>query len=113
MGSVTPTPGTQNQITRNTEVIRTTGDLKIVLTDADASISLDTNLGSKIVLNATGIRIDAPGGSIRIESGVVTISAGLINLDAGIVTARVIRCDTIIAQSVIGASYTPGAGNIW
>ncbi len=71
MGSITPTPGSQNQITRNTEVIRTTGDLKIVLSDADTSISLDTNLGSKIVLGVTGITIDAPvaaSGSSRASS---------------------------------------------
>ena len=111
MGSITPTPG--NQITRSQEVIRTTGGLKIVLADLDSSITLDTNLGTSVIINPDGITIDAQGASIRIEGGRVTISAGLINLDASIVTARVIRCDTIIAGMVMGAAYTPGAGNVW
>jgi hypothetical protein len=25
----------------------------------------------------------------------------------------VVQCDTLISNSVISASYTPGAGNIW
>jgi hypothetical protein len=25
----------------------------------------------------------------------------------------VVECDTLIAQSVVSASYTPGAGNVW
>jgi hypothetical protein len=25
----------------------------------------------------------------------------------------VVQCDTLIASSVVGSSYTPGAGNIW
>jgi hypothetical protein len=24
-----------------------------------------------------------------------------------------VQCDTLIANSVVAASYTPGAGNIW
>jgi hypothetical protein len=25
----------------------------------------------------------------------------------------VVQCDTLIATTVVGTSYTPGAGNIW
>jgi hypothetical protein len=25
----------------------------------------------------------------------------------------VVECDTLIANSVVAASYTPGAGNVW
>jgi hypothetical protein len=25
----------------------------------------------------------------------------------------VVQCDTMIASTVVGTSYTPGAGNIW
>jgi hypothetical protein len=25
----------------------------------------------------------------------------------------VVKCDTMIANSVVGSSYTPGAGNVW
>jgi hypothetical protein len=25
----------------------------------------------------------------------------------------VVKCDTLVANSVVASSYTPGAGNIW
>ncbi len=44
----------------------------------------------------------------------VDLSADMVNLSAGMVKASgVVQCDTLIASSVVAASYTPGAGNIW
>lgn len=111
MSNVAPT--NPSQMTRTTEIIRTTGNVQMVLSDSEPHIVLDTQHGSKVVMGATGITIDAPGVNIRIQGGEVKISAAIIKLDAAIVTAQMIRCDTIVAQSVIGASYTPGAGNVW
>lgn len=111
MSAVIPT--NSNRTTNATEIIRTTGGVQILLTDSPPTISLDTQTGTKIVMGATGVNIVSAGANIRIEGGVVTIEASLIKLEAGIVTARMIQCDTIVAGSVIGASYTPGAGNIW
>ena len=35
-------------------------------------------------------------------------------VDAGMSKfSGVVQCDTLISNSVISASYTPGAGNIW
>jgi hypothetical protein len=28
-------------------------------------------------------------------------------------TSGVLKCDTLVANSVVASSYTPGAGNIW
>lgn len=98
--------------TNNTEIIRTTGEVQIVLSDSQPNIQLDTNDGTKIVMGATGVSIVSSGAKIRIEGGVITMEASLIKLDAGIVTAQMIRCTTIVAESVVGSSYTPGVGNI-
>jgi hypothetical protein len=41
-------------------------------------------------------------------------NAGMANVNAGMSKfSGVVKCDTIIANSVVGSSYTPGAGNIW
>jgi hypothetical protein len=56
-----------------------------------------------------------------IASSKVTVSASLVEVSASMVTVNagmskfsgVVQCDTIISNSVISASYTPGAGNIW
>lgn len=47
-------------------------------------------------------------------SGATTVNGSSINLNAAMVTAPgVLQVDTVIANSVVGSSYTPGAGNIW
>ena len=54
-------------------------------------------------------------GKIRAAAGsMVELSAGQIKLEAGMTSASgVVKCSTLIADSVVASSYTPGAGNIW
>ena len=41
-------------------------------------------------------------------------SAGMVNVEAGMSKfSGVVKCDTLIATTVVATSYTPGAGNIW
>jgi hypothetical protein len=38
----------------------------------------------------------------------------MINVTAGMSKfSGVVQCDTLISNTVISATYTPGAGNIW
>ena len=96
----------------NTEIIRTTGEVQIVLADSGPSITLETPTGTKIVMGAADVNIQAAGGSIRIQGGVITIDAGHIQLNAAMVSTRILRCDTLIAENVVATSYTPGVGNL-
>jgi len=85
----------------------------IVLSDADNSITADDSNGNSIKMDAQGITI--------IADVKVTISASTAEIDAGMVTVNsglsqfsgVVQCDALITNSVVSASYTPGAGNIW
>jgi hypothetical protein len=44
----------------------------------------------------------------------VDVTAALINLRAPMVRADgIVKCSTLITESVISPSYTPGAGNVW
>ena len=54
------------------------------------------------------------GGSVNVDGGGVAINSnGPITLNAPIVTASgIIQTPTIVADSVVASSYTPGAGNI-
>jgi hypothetical protein len=56
----------------------------------------------------------ASGGSIvRATPGGVDVIGGAVNVNAGLSRfSGVVQADTIIANSVIAASYTPGAGNL-
>ena len=54
------------------------------------------------------------GGAVTSDGATTTITGAVINLDAGMTqTGGVIRAGTIIADSVVAASYSPGAGNVW
>ncbi len=78
--------------------------------------------GGKIELKTTTstVTIDSQGVSVQ-TSGKVSVQASQVEVNAGQVTVNaamskfsgVVKCDTLIATSVVGTSYTPGAGNIW
>ena len=52
--------------------------------------------------------------SVKAQGGTVKASASMVELNSPMVkTDGVLQADTIIANSVVAASYTPGAGNIW
>ncbi len=57
----------------------------------------------------------APDGSLRISAAAnVEVNASLVTINANNVkAANVIQCETLIANNVVAATYTPGAGNIW
>ncbi len=62
-----------------------------------------------------------PAGPAGDSSGAVTSSGGATSINGAVISLNapmtessgVIRADTIIANTVVGASYTPGAGNVW
>ena len=51
--------------------------------------------------------------TVSTEGGVVNVSGGIVNLDSAMVTTSgVLRATTLMADTVVASSYTPGAGNI-
>jgi uncharacterized protein involved in type VI secretion and phage assembly len=71
----------------------------------------DTN-GNAIMLEPAGVTIIASGkvsfagGSAEISVGWLTVSAAMSRFSG------VVQADTVITNSVVASSYTPGAGNI-
>ena len=57
----------------------------------------------------------APTGKVKIESpATLELSAAMVEVNAGMARfSGVVQCSTLIANSVVASSYTPGAGNIW
>lgn len=54
------------------------------------------------------------GGGTEINDTTVRVNSGTIDLNAPIVrVSGIVQADTIVADSVVASSYTPGAGNIW
>jgi hypothetical protein len=75
---------------------------------------LEIRAGSTtIVLENGNVSIQGIG-TVRIDGSVIELNAAQVQINSAVVHATgVVNCDTIIARSVVGSSYTPGAGNMW
>jgi uncharacterized protein involved in type VI secretion and phage assembly len=93
--------------------LSTPGGQRVVLQDGPATLTLSDGNGNSVELSAAGIRLSSPA-TVTIEAGQLAVSAGLVGVDAGMSRfSGVAKSDTVITNSVVSASYTPGAGNIW
>jgi uncharacterized protein involved in type VI secretion and phage assembly len=91
----------------------TPGGQKVTLKDGPGSVEIIDSNGNSIKLETSGITINASA-KVTIQASQVAVSAGMVTVDAGMSKfSGIVQCDTLISNSVISASYTPGAGNIW
>jgi hypothetical protein len=126
---------TRRRVAKNSaRSLRTRRGLQIRLSDGkdQPEITIDVPRGARLALRRLGKNVelrDADGNEISLEpgkvsiraAGVLRISAAKVEIDAGGVDvnaaitkfAGVVQCDTLVANSVVAASYVPGAGNIW
>ena len=80
---------------------------KLVLDDAAQSVTLKHSNGCELVMNIAGqVKITA-NSTVEINASAVNVHAPMVNCDG------VVKCSTLITQSVVSPSYTPGAGNVW
>jgi hypothetical protein len=94
-------------------IVETPGGQKITLKDGPGSITAEDSNGNSIKMETSGITVTASA-KVTINASTVEISAGMVTVNAGLSRfSGVVQCDTMISNSVISASYTPGAGNIW
>jgi hypothetical protein len=93
-------------------VLRSPGGTEVRVSDAD-QINIQTTSGVGILINGHRIRVVSQGCTIEVDGAGITLSGAQVTVDAMILSARTIRCDTVIANLVVGSSYTPGAGNVW
>jgi uncharacterized protein involved in type VI secretion and phage assembly len=94
-------------------VLETPGGQRITLRDGPGSIEFEDSNGNAIKLEASGITIDTSA-KVRIRASQVEISTSIFTVDAGMAKfSGVVQADTILTNSVVSASYSPGAGNVW
>lgn len=95
-----------------TLVLRTPGGQKLTLSDDPPTVRAEDANGNSVTLEPAGITV-AAAGKVTVTASEATISAGLLEVDAGSSEfSGVVKCDTLITNSVVSASYTPGAGNV-
>jgi uncharacterized protein involved in type VI secretion and phage assembly len=98
---------------RESLILETPGGQKVTLKDGPGSIALVDSNGNSIKLEPAGITVQASA-KVTVNASAVEISAGMVTVNAGMSRfSGVVQADTVITNSVVSASYTPGAGNIW
>jgi len=94
-------------------MVETPGAQKITMQDGPGSIVIEDSNGSSIQFESAGLTVTAPG-KLTVNASIMEISAGTLTVNAGMSKfSGVVQCDTLISNSVISSSYSPGAGNIW
>lgn len=95
-------------------IMKTPGGQEITLKDGPASVDIHDSNGNAVRMESSGLTVDASA-KITINGGsLIEITAGMITVNAAMSRfSGTVQADTVISNSIIGASYTPGAGNIW
>jgi hypothetical protein len=95
-------------------IVETPGGQSLTLQDGPGAVQILDSNGNSVKLEASGITVNATA-NVTINAGAqVSVSAGMVSVNAGMSTfSGVVQCDTLISNTVISATYTPGAGNIW
>ena len=95
-------------------ILETPGGQKVTLRDGPGQIELQDSNGNSVKLEAAGVTVTTAakvtvnaGASVEINAATVTVNAAMATFSG------VVQATTVIATSVVGTTYTPGAGNIW
>jgi uncharacterized protein involved in type VI secretion and phage assembly len=94
-------------------IVETPGGQKVTLQDGPGQIEVTDSNGNTVTLNSSGVSVQT-GSQVQVQASSVTVNAGSVTVNAGMATfSGTVQAQTVIATSVVSASYTPGAGNIW
>ena len=99
---------------RETLKLETPGGQTVTLKDGPGVIEARDSNGNSVKMESSGVTVNSSskvtinaGASAEVNAGTVTVNAGMSTFSG------VVQASTVITNSVVSASYTPGAGNIW
>jgi len=93
--------------------LETPGGQSLTLEDGPGKVTITDSNGNSVEMASAGITVTASA-KLTVQASTVEVSAGMVTVNAGMSKfSGVVQADTVITNSVVSASYTPGAGNIW
>lgn len=94
-------------------ILETPGGQKITMKDGPGSLEMIDSNGNSVKLERTGVTITTSA-KVTINASATEITAGMLTVNSGLSKfSGVVQCDTLISNSVVSSSYTPGAGNVF
>ncbi len=99
---------------REKVIIETPAGNRITLSDAPGdAVTIEDRHGNTTTMAGGGVTVRT-GSKLTIEASQIDVTASMVQVNAAMSRfSGVVQCDTLITNSVVSASYTPGAGNIW
>lgn len=93
--------------------LETPGGVSLELTDASGG-KLEINAaGTQLVIDSSGLSVTT-GGTASVEGSQIELTAGMVKADSGIADfSGMVKCNVLSSPTVLGQTYTPGAGNVW
>ncbi|HET6229635.1 MAG TPA: phage baseplate assembly protein V [Longimicrobiaceae bacterium] len=96
-----------------TITIETPGGVTGTFTDEGGGKVEIKAAGTTVTIDSKGVTVDSPG-KVKMTCSQLEVSAGMVKVDAAMSTfSGMVKCDILQATTVIGSTYTPGAGNVW
>ncbi|WP_157270200.1 phage baseplate assembly protein V [Azohydromonas aeria] len=91
----------------------TPGGVKLRLSDEGGGKVRVECAGNTVTIDPQGVAVEAAV-KVRVQAAQVEVSAAMVKVDAAMSQfSGVVKCDTLISNTVVSTAYTPGAGNIW
>jgi uncharacterized protein involved in type VI secretion and phage assembly len=93
--------------------LETPGGQIVTLADGPGTITIEDANGNTVTLDSGGVTVQCSA-KVGISASSVEVTGSQLTVNAGMSSfSGVVKCDTLIANTVAGTSYTPGAGNMW
>jgi phage baseplate assembly protein V len=93
-------------------LVRTKHGATVILDDGTGGLEVSDLHGNVVKLAADGVTVTSAS-KLRILASTVELEAGAVHVHAGISKfSGLVQCDSLVTNSVVSSSYTPGAGNI-
>ena len=97
----------------NRILVETAGGQQITIQGDEQGVTIQDQAGASIQLQGGSIQIRATA-KVSLQCSEIEISASTMTVNAPMTKFNgTVQADTLIANSVVANSYTPGAGNVW
>ena len=95
-------------------LLETPGGAQVELNDAEGgSVTVKDGAGNVVAMAASGVAVESTG-AVTVTGSTVTVNAVTVSIDSPTLRCGpILTTGTLIANQVISAAYTPGAGNVW
>jgi hypothetical protein len=84
----------------------------VILDDGAGGVEVRDLHGNVVKFTADGVTVHSAS-RLTVKASIVEVEAGTLKLDAAISEfSGLVQCDSLVTNSVVSSSYSPGAGNI-